>query len=507
MRPIRRISEALNSRPHLVLWLIAAYYILAVILRLLRSEALQSDEAEQIYQSQFLLLGYGRQPPFYNWLQYGVIQLVGPSVLALSIVKNLLLFLCCVFYLMAARLVLKDGRLVAVAALGAVAMPTVSVLAQRDLTHAVATLFAVSLFLYGFLKTLTRPSLGSYLLTGLAVGIGLISKYNFVIVPLAAVLAILPEASLRKRIFDWRILPALAVAAAICLPHGLWLLGNLGTATEGTIEALREDASGNPLADRLTGLVMLAVTVVDSALPTLAFFLVAFRRPLVTAWRAENLWSRVVGRWILFSLLAIAAIGLGLGATTVSQKWLSPFLLLLPLYLCLKLEAAGADTKSSVSRMLPPVSALAIGFIIYLPVANIVGPQFGRFGKENLPARPFVELVLDQRAGTRPSYVMASDPFLAASARLELREARVLLPGKGEAALNEAKRSGGDGLVIWRVRGDDRHVPDWLEGWLNTKGIPGSTVETATIDVPYLFASPSETVTFGYAWISPGTGP
>src|SRR5687768_13321807 len=98
MRVIRRISDALARRPELVLWLIAAYYVLAIALRVLRSEALESDEAEQLVQSQFFLMGYGRQPPFYNWLQYGVIQLTGPSIFALSLVKNLLLFLCCAIY-------------------------------------------------------------------------------------------------------------------------------------------------------------------------------------------------------------------------------------------------------------------------------------------------------------------------------------------------------------------------------------------------------------------------
>lgn len=499
MRAIRRISDALARRPELVLWLIAAYYLLAIILRVLRSEALESDEAEQLYQSQFLLMGYGRQPPFYNWLQYGVIHLIGPSIFAISLVKNLLLFLTCAVYGLAARILLKDQRLVAIAMIGVIAMPAVSVMAQRDLTHAIATLFAVALFFYGFLKTLTQPRLWTYLLTGIAVGFGLIAKYNFVIVPVAAILAILPEPDLRRRILDWRMVPALAVVGVICLPHGLWVLGNLGEATAGTIKAMREDASGNPVLDRLSGIGTLFVAILTGGLPVLAFFLIAFRRSLTDAWRATNQWTRVIGRALLLSLIAVGLIGLGFGATTISEKWLSPFLVLLPLYLCLKLEAAKADTSRGIPRLLFPVAILALGFVAYIALGNVVGPLFGNYTKENLPSGPFIEEIASEHPGPRPAYVITDDPYLAASARLELPQARVLLPSFGQTPpLGEAEPRQ-PGLIVWR----DSALAA-LNPYLQANGVATEGLAPATKAVPYLFSGGRASVTFGYAWVEPG---
>lgn len=508
MRAMRRIPEgirgALARRPELVLWLIAAYYVLAVALRVLRSEAVQSDEAEQLFQSQFFLMGYGRQPPFYNWLQYGVIQLIGPSVFALSLVKNTLLFLTCLFYGLAARMVLKDARLVAIAMLGVIAMPAVSVMAQRDLTHAIATLFAVALFFYAFLKTLTRPSLGSYLLTGFAVGIGLIAKYNFVIVPVAAILAILPEPDLRKRILDWRLVPALLIVAVICLPHGLWVLGNLTEATAGTIKAMREDASGNPLLDRVSGIGTLVVAILTGSLPVLAFFLIAFGRPLLGARRATNQWTRVVGRTIVLCLIGVGLIGLGFGATNISEKWLSPFLVLLPLYLCLKLEAAGAETGESIPRLLFPVAALALGFIVYIAIGNLAAPYMGRYEKENFPGRPFVKQVMAEHAGSRPAYALALDPHLAASLRMELPRARIVLP-TFEQGLPPADFVRGElGLVAWRTVSGNAAMPEALAAYLKANGIETEGLVPATKTVPYLFSSGRESVMFGYVWVGPG---
>ncbi len=156
---ITRTRNLLARRPDILVWLVLGYFVLSVLLRVLRSESLQNDEAEQAFQAQFLLLGYGRQPPFYNWLQYGFIHMFGLSVATLSALKNLLLCLTCITFGLAARIVLEDRRLALVVMLGVLATPSVTVLAQRDLTHAIATFWLVALFLCGLFTTLkTRVS-------------------------------------------------------------------------------------------------------------------------------------------------------------------------------------------------------------------------------------------------------------------------------------------------------------------------------------------------------------
>ncbi|RWX76147.1 glycosyltransferase [Neorhizobium lilium] len=495
------MHEALSRRPELVLWLIAAYYVIAVAVRILRSDGVQTDESEQLFLSQFLLLGYGRQPPFYNWLQYGFVHLLGPSIAALSILKNGLLFLCCLFYGMAARLIVKDRALPYAAMLGVLALPSVSVLAQRDLTHAVATMWAVSFFLYAFLLALTRPSLGAYLLTGIAVGLGTISKYNFVVVPVAAILAILPEAELRRRLFDWRILPALAIAAIICLPHALWVIQNLQAATVGTINSMRNDATGDPLFDRLNGLVMLVASTLDSLVPLLAFALIGFRRDLLKSWPASSMWTRVIGRAFLLCILLVGLIGIGLGATTISQKWLSPFVMLLPLYLCLKLDAAGADTRRGTARFALPVFILAFGFILYLVVGNIVSPSLGRTAKENLPAADAVRQALAEPGHTEPAFVIAGDLAMAAGARLAAPQARVVLPSFPEGPLPDPASWARTGLAIWRSDAATTALPEDLKIFLDAQGGKSAALDIRTLEVPYPYSGGQMKARFGYAWI------
>ena len=194
---------------------LACYFLLNIALRLTLPHTLDLDEAEQSFFSQYLLAGYNEQPPFYNWMQYAVVSVTGISMWAISVPKNILLFSCYLFYGLAAREVLKNRSLAAVAMLSLITLPQVGFLAQRELTHTVALLFASSLFLFGFFRTLQRPTLGSYLVIGIATGIGLISKYNFVILPFAALMAVLPNREWRSRLFDWRLLVAIVVAGLI----------------------------------------------------------------------------------------------------------------------------------------------------------------------------------------------------------------------------------------------------------------------------------------------------
>jgi hypothetical protein len=71
-------------------------------MRIFFSHTLQVDDAEQIRLSQELLLGYPiPQPPMYSWLSWGMFQILGTGLLALTLLKYIfitLTFFNCVLY-------------------------------------------------------------------------------------------------------------------------------------------------------------------------------------------------------------------------------------------------------------------------------------------------------------------------------------------------------------------------------------------------------------------------
>src|SRR5262245_21622617 len=90
------IEATRSSRWQPWIWLLV-YFGAHLLSRVLVSDALELDEAEQTLWTQQLHAGYGAQPPLYTWLQWGVFQLFGVSVFSLALLKNLLLALTYTF--------------------------------------------------------------------------------------------------------------------------------------------------------------------------------------------------------------------------------------------------------------------------------------------------------------------------------------------------------------------------------------------------------------------------
>lgn len=491
--------EFVERRPNLVIALLAAYFLLCIALRLTVSNSLEIDEAEQAFVSQFLRFGYGPQPPFYNWLQYGLGAVLGPSLATMTLLKNLLLFLCCLFYGLAAREVLADRRLALIAMLGVLTLPPIFLLAQRDLSHTVAALLAVSLFLYGFLRTLARPSLAGYALTGVAVGIGFIAKYNFALVPAAAVIAILPERDLRARLFDWRILISLAIAALIALPHGWWILENLGSASNGTLVEMREAHAEGRLAQAFHGMISLLAATIRGSIVPLAVFGLVFRKNLPAIWSAQSQWTRIVGRMLAICLFAVLLIVLGVGATHIREKWLVLFLVLLPLYLCLKVEAAGIDATSKLRPFLLLVAFIVLTALMIVSARAIVRPFLGKYSRLSVPYAALAETVV-KREGRQPALILATNKLVAGNVRAQLRDATVFIPGDpGEAST----AVGTPLLVVWSDEGKAEPVlPEALATAMKMHGFSIASATPQILSLPYLHGKAEDRYTFGYLWVT-----
>lgn len=483
--------------------LLAAYFALNIVLRIALPHSLELDEAEQSFFSQYLLAGYGPQPPFYNWMQYAVVSLTGMSIGALIVPKNILLFLSYLFYGLAGRRVLKDQTLAAIAMLALITLPQVSYMAQQDLTHTTALLFASALFLYGFFRTLDRPEMGSYLLLGLATGIGLISKYNFALMPVAALIAILPDSEWRRRALDWRLLAAIAVALVIVLPHAIWLRNNLAFASSDTLVKM---AAGNEPAGMVRagkGLLAFLVAIIAFAALPVAIFAGTFRRDFIRALSAGNRWTGMMERMMLASLAGIALIVLFTGSTTVRERWLDPFLLVLPIYLLAKMQAAGIDLSAGLRRLRPLLPVLMACVLIALGLRVVGAGLIGTYARPNVPMAGFSREMTRQG---QPALVIASDTYVGGNMRLQFPDVPVVIPDfpiPGIPAYDEAK---GPVLIVWRGKktatAADAVMPDRFTSALTAAGI--APREIGSLSLPYYFGRQGDNFALGYAWARPG---
>ncbi|MGV2098462.1 ArnT family glycosyltransferase [Rhizobium sp. 21-4511-3d] len=493
IHPVQSFGRSIGN----ALILLAAYFLLNIALRVALPHSLELDEAEQIFYSQYLLAGYGPQAPFYNWLQYAIVAVVGPSIWALTVPKNILLFLCYVFYGLAGREVLKDRSVQAASMLALLTLPQVSYMPQQDLTHTVALLCATSLFLFGFFRTLERPSFGSYMLLGIATGIAVISKYNFALMPLIAIAAAIPDREWRQRLFDWRILPALAVSLAIAMPHLLWLYGNVDQATAGTLSKMVDSREATDIFPAGEGLLSFVVALIAFSALTIVIFAASFRRDLIRALKAGDRWTRLMERMIAISLIAIVGVILVTGTTHIRERWLDPFLLILPLYIFRKLEVSGADFGLPLRRFLRAVPILMAVVVAILTVRVVAGEHIGSYTKLNIP---FAGLGRVLEGQPRPGLIIAGDRHVGGNLRLVFPDTPIMMPGFPDPGLPNDLLTKGPLLFIWRgPEGKEAPMPPEFSTWITDNN--GEVTGIGTLALPYYFGKSGDTFAFGYAWV------
>ncbi|MBA1343996.1 glycosyltransferase family 39 protein [Rhizobium sp. WYCCWR 11146] len=494
---LERITRSITSASIFL----AAYFLLNIALRIALPHTLDLDEAEQSFYSQYLLAGYGPQPPFYNWIQYAIVSVTGISMWVLSVPKNIILFGCYLFYGLAAREVLKSRSLAAVAMLSLITLPQVGLMAQRELTHTVALLFATSLFLFGFFRTLRQPTIGSYLLIGIATGIGLISKYNFAILPFAALIAVLPERQWRSRLIDWRLLPAAVLAILIVLPHALWLPDNLLSASAPTLERMTAEHLAPAGLPRIgQGLLSLVIAVLGFVALPIVLIAAAFRRDFFRALSSSSPMIRVIERMMFISLLAFVGVVLFAGASDIHERWLDPCLLVLLIYLFLKLETADIDLSAGLARFRPVVPVFMV-VILSILLFRIVGIQYiGTYTRTNVP---FSGYVAELTATRKPVLIVAGTKFVAGNMRLEFPDVPVVIPFFPGPGVPEYAAAKGPVLVIWR--GETADDPTISPGFANDLVKSGIHLpELKTLTLPYLFGDGKRSFSIGYSWVEGG---
>ncbi|WP_377295661.1 glycosyltransferase family 39 protein [Rhizobium sp. SGZ-381] len=484
--------------------LLAGYFLVNLLVRLTVSDSLEYDEAEQVLVTQWLALGYATQPPLYNWLQHLVFSIGGISIATLAIWKNTILFSLYLISWKTAKLLLPRKEHAAIATLGLLTIPQVAFESQRDLTHTVAVIFCAVLFLSGLFFTLKKPSLASYAITGLATGLGLLAKYNFALLPAAAFLAVLSHPQWRRRIFDRRFLLTAVLTVIVVAPHGWWLLQNLSVASQGTLSKLQDTGATATRFPFLEGLTSLVIAIIGFAGLTILAYWIAFGRDFVASLRAGgNDWTRFIERMLLALAFVLILMLLVTGAEHIKDRWLAPLLVVLPLYLTLKLSAAGRLSETGARRFL----TIALAVMVIIP--TILGvrlhlPQWtGSYEKLNYPQRELVERLVNE-VGTRPGLLIANDSHIGGNMRLYLPDVPVYsiyFPAFQPKYEFSAQRPI---LAVWNRRtADPLTLPDNLRPSIDRFAGAGARMKTGVVDVPYINGRPGDVYHLGYAVLYP----
>jgi lipopolysaccharide core galacturonosyltransferase RgtB len=477
--------------------ILAAYFALHVVVRLVLPTTLEHDEAQPMFLSQYMAIGYAEQPPFYNWLQNVIIYVFGVSRASLAVLKNVMLYSTYLVFFLTARELLRDRMLAIVATLGLLTLPQLAFESQRDLTHTVAVFFAAGLFFFALVRTIKRPTLFAYGLTGIAIGIGVISKYNFLLLPLAACISLLMDRSLRRHVLDIRIVATGLIAALIVLPHGLWFIQNVEAATNVTLDKMTSDASY--IAGAAHGIGSFVVAIIGFCALTVICFAATFRKNPKAVITAENDWIRFFERMFVIIAIALVLIILIGGVDSVRDRWLAPYLVAFPLYLCLKIEAAGGDFIKGCQRFI----RLAGIFMVLIPAVLLLRVMTaGLTGEYQYINAPFDALVRDIEANApKPSIFITQETHMAGNLLLQRPDVpAVALPYPAFRPEFQWSRET-PAVIVWRERkgGTPPPMPAALRAWLDANGGMPDRIDVHTVRLPYHYGAKGDEYQFAYA--------
>ena len=409
------------------IWLLGGlllYFSLQMVMRLFTSQSAELDEAEQLLWTQDLRWGYGPQPPLYSWLQWVLFEVFGVSILALALLKNVLLLGTYGFTWLAARQVLAP-RLAALSSASLLLLLQIVWESQRDLTHSVLVTTCAAATVAVLLALLRRPRVGLYLLLGLAVGCGLLSKYSFFMVVAAWGMALLWSPATRRVLLDWRIAFSALVVLVLVLPHWLWVLGHLQEATSSTAGKLSGGLVRGPL-QIARGLGSLLLVVPSFLAPWWLVCLGLFGWRLA-AWRdgRDVFMAGLFQRYLIAVLgLLVAMVVIG-GAARFNDRWLQPLLFGAPLMFFVAWPGLLQHPRL---RWLPRLACtMALLCLVCISLRPYYNGHWGRPKQMNLPVQALASAL--RQGSSEPVVIVSNNKHLVGTMRLAFPGARLVHSG------------------------------------------------------------------------------
>lgn len=209
-----------NDRKNLLI--ILSYCLFFVILRLVIPHSFSHDEAEQIINSKEYLLGFPQQAPLYSWILKSISFLIPINLYSLTLIKYFFYFGFLTSIYLITRIFYEENFSLLITASNLFFISYIYDF-NRDLTHSVlVTTFAALSYLW-FIKLLIQRSFVNYLIFGILLALGFLSKYNFALVILVLLLTSLSNKLGRRVLFNLKTLISIVIFGLISFPHLVWL--------------------------------------------------------------------------------------------------------------------------------------------------------------------------------------------------------------------------------------------------------------------------------------------
>ena len=449
--PRDRAGWVLRHAPAIIL----VYLGLHFVLRTLIPGGMSWDEAEQLVVTQDLALGYGQQPPLYNWIQWAVFAVTGPGMVGMALVKHLALAAIYLGLWALARQLGASRQVAAVALFGGLLMPTLYWECHRDLTHLVLVTAVAIWTPVAVIAALRAPGPAAFALVGAVFAAGCLAKWNYPILIAGLAAALAGDRRARTRL--WGV--SLAVTVALIALPTAWMARNwaLTVADRGSFEIERGPLL--PLMGRSAAAVVEAYALETALvfLVMLAVFRLGARRAAADT-AAVTADRRLVERTMLFSFLLTLVLTMAAGATEVINRWLLPLTIFAPAVLALRL--APWMTAPRRTGFVTLAAGLMLLMLVFYPMHLVNGGD-----NPSTQSAPFAAVPGTIGIGAG-DMVYASDVLIGGNLRLAEPGLAVVTPKTPTVDSGQAP----DVVVWWGRDRPDAPAPADLRALLAAKG-------------------------------------
>jgi len=432
-----------------------------IFIRILRGGALELDEAEQLIFSQWLLPGYSSQPPLYTWLQFVFVKIFGKSVLAVSLLKNALLFLAYTFLFFGARKVYGKVDLARIVALSPFFILQISWGAQRDLTHSVLLFATESATFFAIVGLLVNRSIPYYGLLGLFLGLGFLSKASFGLFSISFIIALATTKEGHLTLLNKRSLSSLAIVLLVTLPYDVWAFSHIDIAAR-SVHKLHLFGQGEIY--RVLGKLFVSCIAVLS--PFFLVFFLIFGKALSRPKRSSEI------NPLYFPLLRYFPILLGLlvilvavfDVTRFKNRWLAPLLVIVPVAAFQYLNTKNVSAQM-IRRFTLALGIIAIGILSIMGLRNTICPKFGYFTDLSYPSSAIAQEA--RHLGYAKGIIIASSHVAAANLLMQFPRSIALHPGLSFVP-PEITNYQGQVLLLWN-RQHSPELPPYLKNFIEKR--------------------------------------
>jgi len=467
------------------LLLLFCYFSLHIVLRVVVSDSLDYDEAEQALLGQWLLAGYTEQPPLYTWVQHFLFELFGKNVFAVSLWKNLLLFLTYVCVFFGAREILKCPRKAILATCSLLLIPQICWESQRDMTHTTLVVFAAAATLLQTMRCVKNQHLINYCILGLLLSIGILAKVNFALFTsiLFLTLALFPEG--RKVIFSKKMLVTLMIIIALTGSYFLWMANNQDIVFSATHKF--KQATTNAY---LKGTGSLIANSFLFLTPLWLVYLLIFPKGFGKSQIQDpDFHNRFIRNYILTLFLVLLAVVLLFKVTYVKDRWLQPLLFAAPIFFFSRMDSAGISARQ-FKFFLRTVAVAAIGVFMAFTIRTVGASYIHKFCRLNYPFSVMAENI--RESGFTGGIILSDNRFIAGNMHFQFPGSTAIIPEyRFEDIIHGSDHS--SAIVLWKAD-YAQVIPEKLATFIEkTYGVRATDFPVSYYENPYKYAR-TETV-------------